>query len=152
MQRTAVVLLTALLGLMLTGAAGAQVVRLPTPTPSPRATPSPSPTPQPTGAPCPSVTIQPQGPQPLSDGQPIAFIANIVGGDTKIQPTILWTASAGNIKLGQYSRHIEVDSTGAGSTPDRELKVEIWVGGYAPECVVQAWATIKMIAPSVKFG
>jgi hypothetical protein len=153
MQKAGVVCFAVLMGLLLTGAVGAQAIRgLPTPTPSPRATPSPAPTPPPAGAPCPSVTVQPQGPQPLVDGQSIAFMANIMGGDTKVQPTILWTTSAGSIKIGQYTRHIEVDSTGAGQTPDRELKAEIWVGGYAPECVVQAWATVKIIPPAVKFG
>src|SRR5437763_17123862 len=126
MQRAGVVFLAVLLGFLLTGAAGAQVVRLATPTPTPRPTPSPSPTPTPDARalPCPSVTIQAQGAQPLRDGQSISFMANIVGGDPKIQPNILWTTSAGTSKVGQYSRHIEVDSTGAGGAPEPGPKVD----------------------------
>ena len=151
MQRAFVVFLV-LSFLLLVGTAGAQVVRLPTPTPSPRPTPSPTPTPDPRSVPCPNVSVQPQGAQLVRDGQSVNFAANIVGGDPKIQATMLWSTSAGTIKQGQYTRSIEVDSTGAGSTPDREIRADLWVGGYAPECLLQASAKVKIIAPPVKFG
>ena len=147
MQRAFVVFLV-LSFLLLVGKAGAQVVRFPTPTPSPR----PTPTPDPRSVPCPNVSVQPQGAQLVRDGQSVNFAANIVGGDPKIQPTILWGTSAGTINKGQYTRSIEVDSTGAGSTPDREIRADLWVGGYAPECLLQASAKVKIIAPAVKFG
>src|SRR5437763_16717856 len=124
MQWAVVVFLRVLLGLSVTGAARAQVVRSSTPTPPRRPTPSPTPTPDARVLPCPNVTIQAQGAQPLRDGQSISFMANIVGGDPKIQPNILWTTSAGTSKVGQYSRHIEVDSTGAGGAPEPGPKVD----------------------------
>jgi hypothetical protein len=79
-------------------------------------------------------------------------MANIAGGDPKVQPTIIWSTSAGAITQGHNSRRIEVDTTGAGSTPDREVRADVWIGGYAPECLVQASGTVKVIAPAAKFG
>jgi hypothetical protein len=68
-------------------------------------------------------------------------------------PTLIWNVSGGYIKEGQGSRQIQVDSTGAGSALDRELKAELWVGGYAPECsALQASASVKIIPPAMKFG
>ena len=88
----------------------------------------------------------------VRDGELIAFSLNIANGDPKVQPTIIWSTSAGTITKGQGGRRIEVDTTGAGSTSDREVRAEAWVGGYAPQCLVQASSSIKIIAPAVKFG
>ncbi len=88
----------------------------------------------------------------VRDGQIISFGGNIAGGDPKVQPTILWSLSAGAINEGQGTRRITVDTTGAGDTPDREVKADLWVGGYSPECVLQATTTVKVIAPAKKFG
>lgn len=151
MNRALVVLLPVLVTFSFTGAA-AQVYRPPfgTPTPTPR--PSPSPTPEPRPGPCPNVTVQPQGAQTVRDGQVTNFMANIAGGDSRVQPTILWSTTAGTIRDGQHTRRIEVDTTGAGSGSERELKAEVWVGGYAPDCVLQASAKVKIIPPAFKFG
>jgi hypothetical protein len=124
----------------------------PTPTPTPAPKPSPGATPAPGPVPCPSVNVQAQPGQPVRDGQPVNFMANIAGGDAKVVPTIIWSTSAGAITQGNNTRRIEVDTTGAGKTHDREVRAEVWVGGYAPECVLQASATVKIIAPAVKFG
>src|SRR5437879_1916239 len=124
MKRAAVVLLPVLFAFSAV-CAGAQIIRLPTPTPTPRPSPSPSPTPEPKTLPCPNVTVQAQGAQVFRDGQPVKFAANITGGDPKITPVISWNISAGAIKEGQYTRQIEVDSTGAGGIPERELVAEI---------------------------
>jgi hypothetical protein len=150
MKRALVSLLPVLFVFLVTDAA-AQVYKSPfgTPTPTPR--PSPTPTPQ-RVVPCPQVTVQVQGAQTIRDGQAAQFAVNIAGGDPQMQPTLLWSTSAGSIRQGQNTRRIEVDSTGAGSTYDRELKAEIWVGGYAPECVLQASARVKIIPPATKFG
>ena len=113
---------------------------------------SPTPTPEPKPVPCPRVSVQSQGGRTVRDGQVIYFGANIAGGDPKAQPTILWSLSAGVINDGQGTRRISVDTTGAGDTPDREVKADLWVGGYAPECVLQATAAVKVIAPAKKFG
>jgi len=88
--------------------------------------------------PCPNISVQAQAARTVRDGQPITFAANIAGGDPKVQPTILWTTTAGVITEGQGTRRIVVDTTGAGYTPDREIKAEIWVGGYSDSCVPQA--------------
>jgi hypothetical protein len=133
-----------------TGAAAQYVIRTPTPTPTPR--PSPTPTPEPRNVPCPSIGVQPQSGPQVRDGQKTGFIANIAGGDPKVIPVLLWSTSAGFITQGQGTRRIEVDTTGAGSAPDREIRADIWVGGYAPECQSQASATVKIIAPAAKFG
>ena len=126
--------------------------RTPTPTPSPTPTISPTPTPQPRPAACPRVQVQTQTGKTVRDGQSLNFIANIAGGDPRVQPTLLWNVNAGFIKDGQGTPKIEVDSTGAGGLPDRELVVEVWVGGYAAECVIQESTKVKIIAPAVKFG
>ena len=123
-----------------------------TPTPTPRPPRSPTPTPEPRAVPCPKVTVQAQSAKTVRDGQPVMFGANIAGGDPKVQPTLLWSTNAGFVKNGQGTRRIEVDSTGAGTLPDRELVAELWVGGYAPECFIQESAKVQIIAPAAKFG
>ena len=104
------------------------------------------------GAPCPMVSIQAQPGQIVRDGQHIFFLANIQGGDPKVRPEIVWNTSAGTLTQGQSTRRIEVDTTGAGASPEREIKADLWVGGYAPECQVQAYGSVKIIAPATKFG
>ena len=149
MQRTANFFLTLVLVLMCTVIGRAQVF-------NPFATPTPTPTPRPTPEakeyPCPNLSVQPLNPGPVRDGQPVGFMANIMGGDPKIVPTVIWTASAGVLTQGQGSRRIAVDSTGAGSSPDRTIRADVWIGGYAPECAIQASATTKIIPPASKFG
>ena len=119
--------------------------------PVPPQPPAPNPQ-QPQVFPCPQLNVQTPNSQQIRDGQPVTFIANIAGGDPKIVPTILWDVSAGIISNGQNSRTIVVDTTGAGAAPDREIKAGVWVGGYAPECLLQASATVRVIGPAVKFG
>jgi len=103
-------------------------------------------------APCPTLTIQAQPPQGVRDGQRVYFTANIMGGDPNVVPVIVWNVSAGSIVQGQNMRRIEVDSTGAGGSSDREIKAEPWISGYAPECMVQSFAVVKVIPPAAKFG
>ena len=152
MQRAIVVLFPILLALSLAGTARAQIIRFPTPTPTPRPSPSPTPTPEPRVLPCPNVSVQAQPGQAVRDGQPVTFALNIGGADARVLPTILWNLSAGTVKDGQGTRRLTVDSTGSGSAPDRQIVADVWVGGYAPECLLQASATVKIIAPATKFG
>ena len=151
MRKAVVLLLPVLLGAFAV-AASAQIRPFGTPTRTPTPTPSPTPTPPARALPCPQVNVQPQGPPQVKDGQPIFFQLNIAGGDPKVQPTILWSTNAGLLKSGQGERRIEVDTTGAGATDNRELKAEVWVGGYANECLLQASARIKIIPPATKIG
>jgi len=90
--------------------------------------------------------------QPVRDGKPVSFILNIQGGDQRSQPNIVWSTTAGAIAQGQYTRKIDVDTTGAGASYDRTIKADVWVGGYAPECVLQGSASVKVIPPASKFG
>ena len=126
--------------------------RSPVFTPTPTPSPSPTPPPEPKAMPCPNVSVQAQGARNVRDGQNITFGANIAGGDPKAQPTILWSTTAGVIMEGQGTRRIVVDTTGAGDTPDREVKADIWVGGYSADCVLQASSTVKVIGSAKKFG
>lgn len=106
----------------------------------------------PPGSQCPTLSVQAQPPQGVRDGQKVYFTANIIGGDPNVVPVIVWNVTAGSIVQGQNMRRIEVDSTGAGGSPDREIKAEPWISGYAPECVVQSFAAVKVIPPAAKFG
>ena len=129
----------------------AQVFR-PFVTPTPTPSPTPTATPEPRVYPCPNLSVQPLNPAQVRAGQPIVFMANIAGGDPKIVPAIVWSTSAGTITQGQGSRRIVVDSTGSGDTPDRSIKADVWIGGYAPECVLQGSASTRVIPPAVRFG
>ena len=149
MLRAEVALLSLISILLLTGAGFGQVA-FPESTSTP--TPSPTPTPEPKVMPCPNVSVQAQAARTVRDGQTVIFVTNIAGGDPKAQPTILWSTSAGVIMEGQGTRRIVVDTTGAGDTPDREIKADIWVGGYSANCVLQATSTVKVIASAKKFG
>jgi hypothetical protein len=104
------------------------------------------------GAVCPQLLVQAQPGGPIRDGQKVYFTVNFNGGDTKNMPTIVWNTTAGVVTSGQGTNHVEVDSTGAGGTPDREIKAEVWVSGFAADCVLQASAAVKVIAPATKFG
>ena len=152
MQRAAAVFLLILVAMAFSSSAGAQIRPSPVFTPTPSPTPSPTPTPEPKAVPCPNVSVQAQAARVVRDGQTITFGANIAGGDPKVQPTILWSTSAGIITEGQGTRRIVVDTTGAGDTPDREIKADIWVGGYSANCVLQATSTVKVIGSAQKFG
>jgi hypothetical protein len=88
----------------------------------------------------------------IRDGQPVVFNTRIDGGDPKAVPVIIWNTSAGLITAGQGTRQITVDSSGAGSAPDSEIKAQVWVGGYAPECLLQASASVRVTPPASRFG
>lgn len=151
-MRTVVGVFPVLLFFLLIGTVrGQYVFPSPSPTPTPKPTPPPS-APAPGPAPCPTLAVQVQPGQPVRDGQRVTFTANIAGGDPKVQPMIVWNTSAGAITQGHNTRRIEVDTTGAGATDYREVKADVWVGGYAPECLLQASGTAKIIGPAVKFG
>lgn len=149
MQKAAFVFLPVLFVLAIVGQGDAQIFRT-TPTRTPTPTPSATATPRP--VPCPNVSIQAQSGQRIRDGQQIFFALNIAGGDPRAMPIIMWSTNAGSITNGQGTRRIQVDTTGAGTTSDRQLKAEVWVSGYAPECVLQASATVMIIPPAFKFG
>ena len=102
--------------------------------------------------PCPAVGVQAVPGQPVRDGQRINFVATINGGDPRVTPTIVWNTTAGSVTQGHGTRRIEVDTTGAGATPEREVRADLWVGGYPAECQTQAANAVKIIAPATKFG
>lgn len=135
--------------LLLLGSAIATAAQYVFPTPTPKPSPSPTPTPVRT---CPAVNVHVQPGRVVREGQRIVFIANIAGGDPKVVPAIVWNVSAGTVNQGQDQRRIEVDTTGIGLTAEREIKADLWVGGYALECVVQASASVGFIPAAAKFG
>jgi len=151
MKRIVILSLSVLFLLALTEAQSAQdnlkkrpgVVQPQVPTP-----PQPA---NPDGKPCPSIGVQSQSGSPIRDGQHVVFVANINGGDQNVQPVIVWNISVGSIIQGQGTRRIEVDTTGAGSNAN-ELRAEVWMSGYAPDCQLQAAGAVKLIAPATKFG
>jgi hypothetical protein len=139
--------------LFLVSLVGTATAQAPTPAPAPPARPAPATAPTPAGpAPCPTVSVRAGSGRRTRDGEPVVFSANFAGGDPRVVPTIIWSTSAGVITRGQGTRQIEVDTTGAGSTPDRQVRAEIWVGGYAPGCVPQASGGVAIVPPTVKFG
>lgn len=137
MKTNVVIFLAALLSASVMGVGGQ------TPPPPTRA-----PVNAPASASCPKIEIQGMGGRIVRDGQPVTFVASITGGDANVAPTIVWSVSAGTVRGGQGTRGIEVDSTGAGN--DRQIVAEIWLGGYPPECIVQASATVRVAGPATK--
>lgn len=101
-------------------------------------------------SPCPQVVIQTPTPKVIREGQPVSFNARINGGDRNVTPSILWNISGGAIRDGQGTPRVDVDSAGAGAY--REIIAELWLGGYAPECVIQpAPYRIEVVPPAAKF-
>jgi hypothetical protein len=153
-QKAAVGFFPLLIFIASTGAALAQGERRETQPrePKPAATAAQPAQPAQVVQPCPTIGVQAQPGQPVREGQRVNFIANINGGDPKVVPTIVWNTTAGSITQGHNTRRIEVDTTGAGSTQDREIRAEVWVGGYSGECQAQAAGIVKVIGPAAKFG
>ncbi len=147
MLRVIAVFLPVLFFLSLSGAVSAQTAFPPTASPKP----TPSPTPAEIRQPCPNINVQPMA-QTVRDGQPAAFSVNMENRNAGNQPTITWNVSVGTIIKGQYTPRIEVDTTGAGTLPEREIKAEVFITGFAPECALQASGVIKIIPAAVKFG
>ncbi len=117
--------------------------------PPPPAPPKAEPVTAVPASPCPKLAIQSPNARILRDGQPVTFTANLTGGDPSIMPIINWSVSAGSIRDGQGTKQIQVDSTGAGS--NKEIVVELWIGGYAPECeTFQASASVRVAGPATK--
>jgi len=149
MQKPVTSSLPLLFCFLLSGTAAAQY---PAPPPSPPQQRPPVAITEPKAQGCPALSVQAQPNGPIRDGQRVIFSASFAGGDPKAAPTIVWSTTAGSVTQGQGSGRIEVDSTGAGSTPEREIKADVWIGGFAPECLMQGSASVKVIAPAVKFG
>jgi hypothetical protein len=109
----------------------------------------PAPAPKKEGPPpCPQVAVNGPGQRIFRDGERLTFAAIVTGGDPAASANFLWTTSAGVIETGQGTRTITVDTSGAGN--DRQVGVDLWVGGYAPECLLQARASIKIVPPALK--
>lgn len=103
---------------------------------------------QPVAIPCPRLDVRGMGAPIVRDGDAVNFTANLNGGDPNVQPLFSWSISAGVLKSGQGTRQIEVDSSGAGA--DRFIIVDLWVGGYASDCSLQAKAGVTVAGPARK--
>jgi hypothetical protein len=100
---------------------------------------------------CSAITVQPQPAGTVREGQKVYFTVSYQTVQPRNGTTIIWNTSSGSIVRGQGTSRIEVDSTGAGATAEREVKADVWISG-SPECVMQATAAVKVIAPATKFG
>jgi hypothetical protein len=99
-------------------------------------------------SPCPQLVLNAPGGRILKDGETVSVSANLAGGDGSASPNFVWTTSAGVIASGQGTRNVSIDSTGAGG--DRQINIDLWVSGYAPECSLQANAMLKVVPPAHK--
>lgn len=99
---------------------------------------------KPPADPCPKLAVKSGGTQLVREGSPATFVAEIKGGDPNVVPNILWSVTAGMITSGQGGNRIEVDTAGAASAG--QVSAQLWIGGYAPECMNTASAAIR-IAP-----
>src|SRR4051812_15288254 len=135
--------ISAATGIAFTSFAFAQTV----PTEKKDAPPAPPPNP------CPQLVLNAPGGRILKDGETVSVSANLAGGDASASPNFVWTTSAGVIASGQGTRNVSIDSTGAGN--DRQINIDLWVSGYAPECSLQANALLKVVPPphkALEFG
>lgn len=137
---------SAMIGFCLTTAAWAQG------NPPEKAEKQTAPAPPPPN-PCPQLVLNAPAGRILKDGETVSISAGLAGGDASAIPNFVWTTSAGVIASGQGTRNVSIDSTGAGN--DRQISVDLWVSGYAPECALQANAKINVVPPphkAVEFG
>lgn len=108
----------------------------------PKTEPSPPPNP------CPQFELRAPQARIVRDGENIAFSVSLAGGDASVVPTFVWSTSAGVIQSGQGTRNIRVDTTGAGM--DRQLRVDIWVGGYPAECPLTGSSALQIAGPATR--
>jgi hypothetical protein len=118
----------------------------------PSASPSSAQQPRPTPAPsqCPDVRVS--CPDSTFEADPVAYTADVSGGDASVTPTYNWTVSAGTISSGQGTSSVTVDTTGVGG---QTITATVDVGGYARHCATSASCTVsveKKGPPAVKFG
>ncbi len=131
--------LSVVTGLMFTSIAWAQATQ-----PEKKDVPPTAPPPNP----CPQLALNAPGGRILKDGETVSISVNLAGGDASASPNFVWTTSAGVIASGQGTRNVSIDSTGAGN--DRQINVDLWVGGYPAECSLQANAVLKVVPPAHK--
>jgi hypothetical protein len=102
---------------------------------------------QPPADPCPKIGLKAPN-QPVRDGVPVRFVANLTGGDRKVVPMFDWSVSAGAIRSGQSTASIEVDTTGAGA--DRAIRATVLLGGFSTECISSETAVVQIAGPPQK--
>lgn len=62
----------------------------------------------------------------------LTFIADVRGGDPKVEPTYNWSVSAGAISSGQGTSIIQVDTSEVAG--DSSVTATVEIGGLAPDC------------------
>lgn len=100
--------------------------------------------------PCPQFELRAPQQRIFKDGEQIGFAIVLAGGDPTAVPTIVWSSSAGTIVSGQGTRNARLDTTGAGV--ERQIRADVWVGGFAAECSLQASATVQIAPPPSKLS
>jgi hypothetical protein len=99
--------------------------------------------------PCPQLEFRAPQQRIVKDGENISFSIVLTGGDPAITPAIVWSTSAGTIQSGQGTRNVRIDTTGSGN--DRQIRTDVWIGGYSPECSLQGSSTLQIAGPATKF-
>jgi hypothetical protein len=79
--------------------------------------------------PCPKISVS--CPNRVGRGRLIVFSATVKGSRPDREPSYTWSINAGRIVSGQYTRHLEVDTTGF---PFENITATVHVGGSDPAC------------------
>jgi hypothetical protein len=79
--------------------------------------------------PCPKITVS--CPNRVGRGRLIGFSATIKSSRPYGEPSYTWSINAGRIVSGQYTRHLEVDTT---AFPFENITATVTVGGFDPAC------------------
>jgi hypothetical protein len=104
---------------------------------------------RPQTSPCPKVTVT--SPAEVGEKSPVAFTADVSGGDPNVTPTYNWAVSAGTISSGQGTSSITVDTEGIGG---QTATATVDVGGYERTCSTSGSSStsVTKAAAAVKFG
>lgn len=108
--------------------------------------PPPPPPPAPT---CPTISVTCPT-EPVLQGQPITFTANVQGAPADRTLTYNWTVSAGTITSGQGTPTIQVDTAGLGG---QTVTATVEVGGLDASCTSTASCSTPVVqrAEATKF-
>lgn len=94
--------------------------------------------------PCPVSVTKVEAPYDVKVGQPLVFTATIVTVDPSFKPTYHWSVSAGEVKTGQGTLSITVDTTELGGF---NVGATFQLTNLPPECPVTKSAMSEVIGP-----
>ena len=94
---------------------------------------------------CPVISVA--CPSTIDAGQRAVFTVTVSGGSTDIKPTYSWRVDSGRIIKGQGTAEIEVDPS---ELRAKEVTATVTVGGYDPNCSVEASCTVRNVLEGKK--